>query len=681
MPYSARLDAQPLKDKQRILKKVIAQRELLSDAEMSRIRNKLVKQEANLNVVLPIFGILRGIFEDESVYEDIYTEEGRKLAKVFKETELTQKLKQAFLGDRKSTDKATLLEMMKEMSPKIANITQTQRTGINMLLNSIQSIPGDEVDASKLESAVSDTNKEILQDAGAEVGTSTPSKAEQRRRIRLENPNLGVGNQIPMGDDLYRIIGAYDNGILVGESDTTKRRMDIDPLEIGLGEVFEGASESSTYAERLRYILDAGNKLRPGSDVVVDGEKYRITKQNDDGTLQLENAFDKREIDPLSIPIDDDGDFIPDDEIDESVAEVVNIPDDTGYVDYINTQVPKFSGTSLEKDVVKANYLKLWKDGRNVLHMGETELKGNASKEGLARGASDNSIRYRGAQLKLTRGIQEFLMNPSIEAVGNLSGEEADSIDIFAEYLKEPLKYELSGFKAALAERAGGAPVVNTRRQPIVPQPRLLSVPTQGRGNPRNFAPKVAPEVAEFDAKTGLLNRSESSAFTPVQQDINPQYISRKHTPLRVDKNGVLGKVRIDMANLLNHLDLIVHDNQTGGHLLTRRSVPIDFLQLMTKRYNKNVNYSKEGAGLYRQVVKLAKIPLDRSGKGLKQNILIVKKPSQVIKRFESLIGHISSGGNNKELKKEVALIADYLLKERMITADELQYINKEYVG
>ena len=96
MPYSARLDAQPLVTKQRTLKKVIAQRELLSDKEMSRIRNKLIRQEANLNVVLPIFGILRVFFEDNEVYTDIYTQEGKKLAKIFKENKVAEKLTQAF---------------------------------------------------------------------------------------------------------------------------------------------------------------------------------------------------------------------------------------------------------------------------------------------------------------------------------------------------------------------------------------------------------------------------------------------------------------------------------------------------------------------------------------------------------------------------------------------------------
>ena len=127
-------------------------------------------------------------------------------------------------------------------------------------------------------------------------------------------------------------------------------------------------------------------------------------------------------------------------------------------------------------------------------------------------------------------------------------------------------------------------------------------------------------------------------------------------------------------------MELIVKDAKTGEKLLTRKNVPYDLMSLLTKRFNKNAKYSKEGAGMYKQIVKLAQIPLERTGGSLKQHILIARKPSDVVKRFESVVRHIDSGGNNRELKKEVSILTDYLLNERMISPDESKYIHYKYV-
>lgn len=681
MVYAQVLDAESLRQKQQTLKKVIAQRELLGDAEMSRIRNKLIKQEANLNVVLPIFGILRGIFEDDDVYTDIYTEEGKKLGKVFKEDELVQKLKQAFLGDRKSVDKATLLEMLNDMKPKIANITQTQRTNINVLLKQIQELLGDDIDVQKLKTAVSNTNREVIEDAGV--------KGTLDRSPLPDTPRREDADKTPIISSLLRS----------GSEGT--------PYLALLGDKPEGASapapppsSPTDDAQRKQIINDNQGSLGISKVVNFDNALYTITGYTQDGRLIIDaNEFEDRiVIDPRALnapPLgrqlfeeDDDLDTLPTTSYETALVENLQLPEDKGYPDYMRNVIVGFTK---DEGPEKARALSvpffLWKTNTlgtkgkvksSVLQMGNLQMKGNASEAGLLQGVEDNSIRYDGKKIRLTDGIKQFFFNPRESNVNVLTPKDAQSLDKWArdinyqQYLSNPDLLE------AITKRGDEALLTpRTRRQGLVPQPPS---PTQGRGNPRNFAPRVAPEMAEFDAKTGLLNRTRVGSGVADPSTINREYISRKHTPLRVDKNGNLGRISIDMPHLINHLDLVIHDNDTGKHLLTRRNVPIDFLQLMTKRFNKNVNYSKEGSGLYRQVVRMAQIPLERTGKGLKQNILIVKKPADVVKRFESLIGHMEAGGNNKELKKEVGMIADYLLKEKLIDSGEMKFINNKYV-
>lgn len=159
-------------------------------------------------------------------------------------------------------------------------------------------------------------------------------------------------------------------------------------------------------------------------------------------------------------------------------------------------------------------------------------------------------------------------------------------------------------------------------------------------------------------------------------------------------KNGKYGNANVDVNKLFNEMKLVAKD-QTGKPL--KANIDLDFLDLVTKRFNKNRAYSGSSIALFQKLNKLAKIPLAR-GSGKAQ---IAHKASKIggcnscktggcatcgrssgemINRLSLITGAIQAGNTpNKALITEGIELLDMLLNMKAITKTQHQMIYQNF--
>jgi hypothetical protein len=150
---------------------------------------------------------------------------------------------------------------------------------------------------------------------------------------------------------------------------------------------------------------------------------------------------------------------------------------------------------------------------------------------------------------------------------------------------------------------------------------------------------------------------------------------TRKWNPYKLDMNsGLYGEAKVNVEKLLNKMKLDARNPKTGKGL--KRDIDVDFLDLLTRRFNPKKAYSPSAISAFQDLTKIAQIPANRRSKkaslahkGGAVSANFHESPDNMIKRLSVITGSIGAGNTpNKELAKEGVKILDNLLNKKAIS-------------
>jgi hypothetical protein len=144
---------------------------------------------------------------------------------------------------------------------------------------------------------------------------------------------------------------------------------------------------------------------------------------------------------------------------------------------------------------------------------------------------------------------------------------------------------------------------------------------------------------------------------------------------MKLDKYGYFGDLRIDTESLIRG-KLLAYDDDD---LVLEKTIDKSFYNLITKRYNYKVKYSKSAINIYQELVKKSSQPLFNtlSKKTKIINNQIFTSSDQLLKELELLISSYQAG--NTGVSEDISRILDALLKCGEITKAEYKKLYKKY--
>ena len=157
------------------------------------------------------------------------------------------------------------------------------------------------------------------------------------------------------------------------------------------------------------------------------------------------------------------------------------------------------------------------------------------------------------------------------------------------------------------------------------------------------------------------------------------KYRQSKRNAYKIDKEGQYGGLMINVPRLLNEM---VVEAVKGGSIVYEQPADKSLVDLLTKKYRHNGNYSSKAIQIFQDLSRLANMPKHRSSgksKLLKSGGQIYyTSPEDLMKRLTLLTGTRAAGNTNFELRNEISEILDHLLKNEKITKKQYDgYIKK----
>ena len=89
-------------------------------------------------------------------------------------------------------------------------------------------------------------------------------------------------------------------------------------------------------------------------------------------------------------------------------------------------------------------------------------------------------------------------------------------------------------------------------------------------------------------------------------------YTQKKRNVYKISQKGQYGGLIIDLPKLHGHLKVVAHKN---GKKVYDKQADFDTLDLLTKRFNNNKNYSELARSVFSDLNRLSKIPIHRTSK------------------------------------------------------------------
>ena len=173
----------------------------------------------------------------------------------------------------------------------------------------------------------------------------------------------------------------------------------------------------------------------------------------------------------------------------------------------------------------------------------------------------------------------------------------------------------------------------------------------------------------------------------------NPRRPARTQGGRGVSKKKLapFGDLHIDLDEL-KKLHLKAYN---GNRLVYNVKVDVDFFDLMTKSFRKTKNYSKQSIQRFNKLFELSNIdPNDLGTRKLllnrdadedefqgSGNVRYYKSPEQLLKRFNQIVGSITSGNSSKRLYNEATNILDALRADKVINKAEYSKLYKKYLA
>lgn len=145
------------------------------------------------------------------------------------------------------------------------------------------------------------------------------------------------------------------------------------------------------------------------------------------------------------------------------------------------------------------------------------------------------------------------------------------------------------------------------------------------------------------------------------------KYTQKKRNAYKIDK-GQYGGLLINPLRLLNEMVVEASDPSTGVVVYERQGDK-GIVDLLTKRYNPKGNYSPNAIQIFKDLNKLANIPIHKSsGKSKLAGGTIFSDFKDLKDRLIKLTGSIDAGNSSIQLRNEVIEILDHLLKKNKIS-------------
>ena len=155
----------------------------------------------------------------------------------------------------------------------------------------------------------------------------------------------------------------------------------------------------------------------------------------------------------------------------------------------------------------------------------------------------------------------------------------------------------------------------------------------------------------------------------------------------KMKPDGSFGNLKIDFHKLVMYHQLVVSNSQ-GQNVINEKSDP-NLVELLTKRYYKNKNYSELSKQQFKKLVEMSDLPIDPltnkmeliRGEGNQKlsGVKVFLGETQLIDQLEKIIGSISAGNTSDAMENEGREIILQLYKIGKMSKDDYRSLYNLY--
>ena len=162
------------------------------------------------------------------------------------------------------------------------------------------------------------------------------------------------------------------------------------------------------------------------------------------------------------------------------------------------------------------------------------------------------------------------------------------------------------------------------------------------------------------------------------KETLGTGYLQPKRNAYKVQNGGQYGNLVIDVPKLIGQLRLLA---KKDGKTVIDKLVDFDTIDLLTKRFNSNKQYSDLSKMMFNELNRLSEIPIHRSSKKfskLGSGVVYYNDANDLMGRLQLLGGSILAGNN--AVKDEFSQIAHKMLQLGIIGKKKLNDLLNVYV-
>ena len=154
----------------------------------------------------------------------------------------------------------------------------------------------------------------------------------------------------------------------------------------------------------------------------------------------------------------------------------------------------------------------------------------------------------------------------------------------------------------------------------------------------------------------------------------------------KMKPDGSFGNLKIDFPKLVMYHQLVVSNTQ-GQNVINEKSDP-NLVELLTKRYYKNKNYSELSKKQFKRLVEMSDLPLDPitnkmelvRAEGQKvSGVKVFLGETQLIDQLEKIIGSVTAGNTSDAMENEGREIILQLYKIGKMSKDDYRLLYDKY--
>ena len=158
------------------------------------------------------------------------------------------------------------------------------------------------------------------------------------------------------------------------------------------------------------------------------------------------------------------------------------------------------------------------------------------------------------------------------------------------------------------------------------------------------------------------------------------RYTQEKRNAYKISPEGKYGTLTIHLPTLHKDSIIVAYKN---GEKVYEKGVDADTIDLLTKRFNSNKEYSILSRGVFNELNKLGELPIHRTSKKYSKigsGVIHFNNTEDLLLQMEVLIDVINNGDDTKDAKNELIKILRKMVNEKLINADTLMNIIEEFL-